>query len=79
MPNRASRPWILPAVWQIAPLRDGFILTPEQHRQRAQDMREAGRPDLAQHHENLARLIERRRRLAADPAGGALPTVRKRQ
>jgi hypothetical protein len=44
MPNRASRPWIAPLVWQIAPPQEGFILTPEQHRRRAQDMRGAGRP-----------------------------------
>jgi hypothetical protein len=58
--NRASRPWILPAVWQIAPLQEGFILSPEQHRRRAQDLRDAGRPDLAQHHDNLALITERR-------------------
>jgi hypothetical protein len=34
VPNRASRPWILPAVWQIAPPQPGFILTPAQHQQR---------------------------------------------
>jgi hypothetical protein len=60
--SRPSLPWILPAVWQIAPPRDGFILTPEQHRRRATDLRDAGRPDLAQHHDNCARIIERRRR-----------------
>jgi propanediol dehydratase small subunit len=59
---RPSLPWILPAVWQVAPLQDGFMLTPEQHRRRAQDMRDAGRPDLAQHHENCALIIERRHR-----------------
>ena len=61
MPNRATRPWILPAVWQIAPPLPGFIMTPQQHRRRAQDLRDAGRPDLAQNHENCARIIEHRR------------------
>jgi hypothetical protein len=28
MPNRARRLWILPAVWQVAPPQEGFILTP---------------------------------------------------
>jgi hypothetical protein len=60
--NRARLPWILPAVWQIAPRQDGFVLSPEQHRRRATDLRNAGRPDLAQHHDILALLIERRRR-----------------
>jgi hypothetical protein len=36
-----------------------FLLTPQQHRRRAQDMREAGRPDLAEHLEKLALAIER--------------------
>jgi hypothetical protein len=36
-----------------------FLMTPAQHRRRAQDMREAGRPDLAKHHELLAQAIER--------------------
>jgi hypothetical protein len=39
-----------------------FLMTPAQHRERAEEMLEAGRPDLAKHHENLARLIEHRRR-----------------
>jgi hypothetical protein len=41
-----------------------FLMTPE-HLERAEDMLQLGRPDPAQHHENLARLIERRRRCAA--------------
>jgi hypothetical protein len=40
-------------------------MTPEQHLERAEEMLQLVRPDLAQHHENLARLIERRRRRAA--------------
>jgi hypothetical protein len=60
--SRPSLPWILPAVWQIAPRQDGFILSPAQHRRRAQDLRDAGRSDLAQHHENLAKAIDCRRR-----------------
>jgi hypothetical protein len=59
--SRPSLAWIAPLVWQIAPRQPGFILTPAQHRRRAQDMRDAGRPDLAQHHDNCARIIERRR------------------
>jgi hypothetical protein len=39
-----------------------FLMTPAQHRQVTQEMLEAGRPDLAQNHEALARLIEHRRR-----------------
>jgi hypothetical protein len=38
-----------------------FLMTPAQHRERAEEMMEAGRPDLARQHENLARLIDRRR------------------
>jgi hypothetical protein len=48
-------------IGKIAPLA-GFLMTSEQHRRRAQDMRDAGRPDLAQHHDNCALIIERRRR-----------------
>jgi hypothetical protein len=59
--NRASRPWILPAVWQIIPPQEGFILAPAQHRRRAQDLRDAGDAALARHHDNLALIIERRR------------------
>jgi hypothetical protein len=61
MPNRVRLPWILPAVWQIAPPLPGFILTPAQHRRRAQDLRDAGRPDLAKQHNNCARIIQHRR------------------
>ena len=60
--NRASRPWILPAVWQIMPPQEGFTLSPEQYRRRADDLRDAGRPDLAQAHDNLALIVEHRRR-----------------
>jgi hypothetical protein len=55
-------PWILPVIWQVAPPLPGFILTPAQHRRRATDLREAGRPDLARHHDNCALIIEHRRR-----------------
>ena len=48
-------------VGKIAPPQEGFLMTPEQHRRRAQDMRDAGRPDLAKHHENVAKAIEYRR------------------
>jgi hypothetical protein len=51
-----------PLVWQIAPRHDGFLLTAAQHRRRAQDLRDAGSPDLARHHDNLALIIERRHR-----------------
>jgi hypothetical protein len=60
--DRASRPWILPAIWQVIPPRDGFILSPAQHRRRAEDLRAAGRPDLAQTHDILAVAIARRHR-----------------
>ncbi len=46
---------------RVAPPLPGFILTPAQHRRRAQDLRDAGRPDLAKHHDNCALIIERRR------------------
>jgi hypothetical protein len=59
--DRAQRPWILPAIWQIVPPQEGFILSPAQHRRRAQDLRDAGRPDLARNHETCALIIERRR------------------
>jgi propanediol dehydratase small subunit len=49
-------------VRKIEPPPTDFLMTPEQHRWRAQDMRNAGRPDLAKHHEILAQAIERRRR-----------------
>jgi hypothetical protein len=39
-----------------------FLMTPEQHRERAEEMMGAWRPDLARQHINLAKLIERRRR-----------------
>ena len=44
-----------------------FLMTPAQHRQWAADMRRLNRPDLAKHHEQIARAIERveRRRLEA--------------
>ncbi len=57
MPNRASRPWISPVVWQVAPPLPGSILTPAQHRRRATDLRDAGRPDLPQHHDNCALIV----------------------
>ena len=60
--KREGQPWILPAVWEVVPLQPGFILSPAQHRRRAQDLRDAGRPDLARNHENLAKLIARRHR-----------------
>jgi hypothetical protein len=60
--KRVSLPGILPAVWQIAPPLPGFILTPEQHRRRAQDLRDASRPHLARQHDNVAKAIEYRRR-----------------
>jgi hypothetical protein len=40
-------------VRKIVPPPAEFLMTPEQHRRRAQEMLEAGRPDLAKHHENL--------------------------
>jgi hypothetical protein len=36
-----------------------FLMTPAQHRQWARLVRKRGRPDLAFHHEQLARVIER--------------------
>jgi hypothetical protein len=60
--NRASRAWILPTVWQIMPPPDGFTLSPEQYRRRADDLRAAGWPDAARHHDNLAKIVEHRRR-----------------
>jgi hypothetical protein len=47
---------------ETAPPPAGFLMTPEQHRRRALEMKEAGRPDLARHHDNCALIIERRRR-----------------
>jgi propanediol dehydratase small subunit len=47
-------------VGKIAPQQAEFLMTPEQHRRRAQNMRDAGRPDLAKQHENLAKAIEYR-------------------
>jgi hypothetical protein len=48
-------------VGKSAPQQAGFLMTPEQHRRRALEMREVGRPDLARQHELLAQAIERRR------------------
>jgi hypothetical protein len=45
---------------EIAPPA-GFLMTPEQHRRRALEMREAGRPDLARQFELVAQAIEHRR------------------
>ena len=46
---------------KIEPPPADFLMTPEQHRRRAQELSERGRPDLAKHHEILAQAIERRR------------------
>ena len=32
-----------------------FLMTPEQHRERAEEMLQVGRPDLAQHHAGILR------------------------
>jgi hypothetical protein len=48
-------------VRKIEPPPAGFLMTPEQHRRRAQNMRDFGRPDLARQHELLAQAIECRR------------------
>jgi hypothetical protein len=45
-----------------------FLMTPRQHLQWAERARRCNRPDLAKHHEQLARAIEiidRRRQVAA--------------
>jgi hypothetical protein len=36
-----------------------FLMTPEQHRRRAEQLREL-QPELAKHHEQLAQAIEKR-------------------
>jgi hypothetical protein len=36
-----------------------FLMLPRQHRQWAENARRVNRPDLAFHHEQLARVIER--------------------
>jgi hypothetical protein len=79
MPNRASRPWILPTVWQVAPPLPGFILTPAQHRRRATDLRDAGRPDLAQHHDNCARIKSRAKCPPERDPGGTRQRREKRK
>jgi propanediol dehydratase small subunit len=38
--------------------QSNFLLTPAQHRAWAENARKVGRPDLAKHHEQLARAIE---------------------
>jgi hypothetical protein len=38
-----------------------FLMTPEQHRRRAERLRQSN-PELAKHHENLAKAIEKRLR-----------------
>jgi hypothetical protein len=51
----------------IDELPRSFLMTPAQHRQWAANARRRNRPDLALHHEQLARAIEivERRRLEA--------------
>jgi hypothetical protein len=52
-------PWIEDPVPDANP---GFMLTAEQHRQRAGQWRAKGRPDLARQHGNVAKIIEARAR-----------------
>jgi hypothetical protein len=56
-------------IGEIAPRQAGFLMTPEQHRRRALEMQESGRPDLARQHENLANAIEYRRRQQQEQEG----------
>lgn len=57
---------------RIRPLPAGFLQTPEWHQ--GQGATAADDPYLAQQHDNLAKLIERRRR-RAQKAGGGQPSV----
>jgi hypothetical protein len=43
---------------------NNFLMTPAQHRRRAEQLR-ASRPELAKHHDQLAKAIEKRRSAAA--------------
>jgi hypothetical protein len=52
-------------IGEIAPRQAGFLMTPEWHRALAELLRWLNDPNtraLAQHHENLAKAIEHRRR-----------------
>ena len=50
-----------------------FLMTPQQHRQWAENARKANRPDLAKHHEQLAQAIERIARRRTEERMGAEP------
>jgi hypothetical protein len=52
-----------------------FLMTPAQHRQWAENARRRNRPDLARHHEQLARAIEiiERRQQAVGPTVASSP------
>jgi hypothetical protein len=51
-----------------------FLMTSEQHRRRAEQLR-ASNPELAKHHENLAKLIESQQRTGVVIFGRARPYV----
>jgi hypothetical protein len=50
-----------------------FLMTSAQHRQWARIVRKRGRPDLAFHHEQLARVIERIARRQAEHNADRVP------
>jgi hypothetical protein len=52
-----------------------FLLTPRQHRAWAERARRANRHDLAQHHEQLARAIERIERREAEHNADRVPPL----
>jgi hypothetical protein len=53
-----------------------FLMTPAQHRQWAENARRVNRPDLARHHEQLARAIERIARRQAEHNADRVPPLR---
>jgi hypothetical protein len=52
-----------------------FLMTPAQHRKWAANARRRGRPDLAQHHEQLARAIERIAQRQAEHNANRVPPL----
>jgi hypothetical protein len=53
-----------------------FLMTPAQHRKWAAYARRRNRPDLAQHHEQLARAIERIAQQRAEHNADRVPSLR---
>jgi len=52
-------------------MTSNFLMTPEQHRRRAEQLRQSS-PELAKHHEQLAKAIEKR---LSDRGGAASRSV----